>query len=87
MSLRNENEAVKALKPFRSLSCAAHGCPMPGSITGTTKPSDDSEWLCRFHFNEPVDEWQTITRKVRMLSMEERKTLAFLPMKQKREAA
>lgn len=87
MSLRTENEAVKSFNRVRSKDCAAHGCPMPGSITGTTKPGDETEWLCRFHFNEPVDEWQSITRKVRMLSAEDRKTLAFLPTKPKLEAA
>jgi hypothetical protein len=78
MSLVNRSRAVDAQKQEEPKSnlCAAHGCPMPGSISPTYPPSS---WLCRFHYGAKADEWQAITRRVLALSQEERGTAMFLP--------
>lgn len=76
-----KNEAAKPVTAYRNSGCAANGCPMPGSITDTTKPQEGSQWLCRFHFNEPVNEWRDITRRVRQLDFEQRAKMCFLPVR------
>ena len=87
MALRDRNEAAKSFAQVDNRSCMAHGCPMPGSITDTTKPSEQTQWMCRFHFNEEFKEWNDITRKVRMLTDEQRRTLAYLPIRPLRSVA
>lgn len=80
MSLIVKSEPAKPETAYRNTGCAAHGCPMPGSITDTTKPHEGSQWLCRFHFGAPVDEWHDITRRVRQLDAEQRAKMCFLPV-------
>lgn len=37
------------------LSCAAHGCPLPGGLL------DGGNWLCRHHYGHPYQFWPKIT--------------------------
>ncbi|SNT33634.1 hypothetical protein SAMN06265795_12636 [Noviherbaspirillum humi] len=46
-----------------SCDCAAHGCPMLGSLTSST--TGTSEWLCWFHFGKEPVQWQSITAQLR----------------------
>ncbi len=57
-------------------TCLAHGCPLPGSVSESTRPPHN--WLCRFHFGEPAQSWQEITRKVRAMSAEDQAKRVFL---------
>lgn len=52
-------------KPTSSL-CAAHGCPMAGTISHSLSPDKDGhrEWLCSFHFGREAKEWPGITEKI-----------------------
>lgn len=43
--------------------CIAHGCPLPGGISESTRGG--GPWLCRFHFLAQPDGWQRITRWIR----------------------
>lgn len=47
----------------KDYSCAAHGCPLLGSISPSIGPN--GTYFCRFHFNTPADEWQAITQQIR----------------------
>lgn len=44
------------------LRCSAMGCKMKGSITGSS--GDGAKYTCRFHFNAPFEQWQTINDKL-----------------------
>lgn len=69
MSIRTEVQKKMEHEP-RKTTCAAHGCPMPGSISSSTHPGENSEWVCRFHFNKPVRDWPEITSQVRAMTKE-----------------
>jgi len=47
----------------KDYSCAAHGCPLLGSISPSIGPN--GTYYCRFHFNTPVKDWPSITQKLR----------------------
>jgi len=44
--------------------CSANGCPLPGSITESTRSNDsrDVKWYCRFHYFGDPKSWDDITR-------------------------
>jgi len=50
--------------------CAAHGCPLPGSICSSTGgpkagEEDTRSWFCRFHFGaSDANKWPEITEKI-----------------------
>lgn len=79
---RRESEGDEEEKPKgRGIMCGANGCPMAGTISGSTHPSDGAFWLCRYHFGKPADEWDGVTREVRSMSHEERyPPLKFQPL-------
>lgn len=58
-------KGAKTSSGVNATGCAAHGCPLPGSITATTHPGENTEWFCRFHFGENIDKWQRITAAIR----------------------
>lgn len=43
--------------------CPANGCPLPGAISPSIGPN--GTFYCRFHFNEPAEKWNDITRRIR----------------------
>jgi hypothetical protein len=45
--------------------CAAHGCPMPGSVTSST--SGTQQWFCHFHLNCDVVSWNRISNELNRL--------------------
>lgn len=80
MSLRQKVASYTPAEPARSDGrCAAHGCPIPGSIADTPRPGNETQWVCRFHFREKADNWQRITEWTRSLSSEERMTSMSIP--------
>ena len=42
--------------------CSAYGCPMPGTMTGST--SGTSEWQCWLHFGRNIGSWQRISAEL-----------------------
>lgn len=64
MSIRTEIKKKLDEAP-RKTTCAAYGCPLPGSIASTTHPGESTEWFCRFHFGEKVENFQKITQAIR----------------------
>lgn len=46
-------------------SCAAHGCPMPGSVTSST--SGTQQWFCHFHYNRDAIAWSKVTTELNRL--------------------
>lgn len=49
-------------RQYRS-SCAANGCPLPGSISLEHGPN--ARYFCRFHHSAPPQEWDKITYRIR----------------------
>jgi hypothetical protein len=49
----------------KNTNCAAHGCPLPGSISPSAYTTENSLWFCRFHFGEPAEKWPQITASIR----------------------
>lgn len=47
----------------KDYSCAAYGCPLPGSISSGIGAS--GTFYCRFHFGHPVQDFAEISRKIR----------------------
>lgn len=46
--------------------CAAHGCPMPGSVTSST--SGTQQWFCHFHYNRDAIAWQKVTAELNRMA-------------------
>ena len=67
MKKNHEIVETKQVKPAFSRICSAFGCPELGSITASNVgDASDSNWFCRFHFNETADRWPEITRQRRL---------------------
>lgn len=79
----------KQIEHVKDYSCAAYGCPMPGSISNSIGPN--GTYYCRFHFNIPIQDWNSITQKLRSgkLQANERQGkddyLAYITEKMKKE--
>lgn len=58
-------KGAKTSSGVKATGCAAYGCPIPGSIAATTHPGENTEWFCRFHFGEKVENFQKITQAIR----------------------
>ena len=43
--------------------CAAYGCPLAGTKTGSLKGSD--QWYCRFHDGHDITEFDQISQRIR----------------------
>lgn len=56
--------------------CHAHGCPLPGAISDSTKGG--GPWFCRHHFGREPNQWQAITETVRV-TLREREQGDYLP--------
>lgn len=56
-------EAEEEGAPERTLSCAAHGCPLIGSMTFSTTGSD--MWFCRYHYSVDSRDWAGITTRIK----------------------
>lgn len=50
------NDRVASQDPSK---CAAYGCPMVGTMSGSTVGT--SEWYCWLHFGKEAVQWQAIT--------------------------
>ena len=60
------NPAANALsEPAKTGLCAASGCPLPGTICGSTHPGPSASWFCRHHFGADPRDWPHITEMVR----------------------
>lgn len=69
------NSKQETEKPVSAIErkCAAYGCPLPGSITDSLYgPTNEVEWLCRFHSGHERSEWQQITHKLRTTKTEKK---------------
>lgn len=53
---------MNILTKFDGTRCAAHGCPMPGSMSQSTSGND--KWFCRFHNNIEYDSWRNVSSQL-----------------------
>lgn len=50
-------------EPAKDYGCAAHGCPLLGSMSPSI--GANGTYYCRFHFNTPLEDWAGITSRIR----------------------
>ena len=67
MKLTKTDSKPQPVNQSLTRQCAANGCPRLGSITrSNTGDASLADWYCRFHFGEPPQQWDEITRKLRL---------------------
>lgn len=50
-------------KPKQSQTCAAHGCPLPGTVSDDTK--GEGPWMCSAHRRADRRDWPAITERAK----------------------
>ena len=60
MRIARNNKEESPVNSARTWRCVANGCPAVAGIS-----SGQHDTICRFHFGEPADNWQEITKRLR----------------------